>query len=161
MTSARIIVAVALVLGVSACTEHATPALPSVRPNPNPSPSQTRAQGREGSLQPDDPNDPLLIGYCSAQDRIVTLEGRLLSEHLSLEATLADMREAQRNALAAMEMFRRAGEPKLARLTSRWAESFEDVRAALIRGERPFDALKPAIAALGDIEKVFTCELDG
>jgi hypothetical protein len=102
-----------------------------------------------------------LIGYCSTQDRIVTLEGRLLSEHLPLATALADMREAQRNALSAEEMFRRAGDPELARLTSRWAESFEDVRAGLARGERPFDALRPAIAALGDVERAFTCELDG
>jgi len=158
MTYARIIVAAALV-GVSACTERATPALPNVLPSP--SPALTQGGGKAGSLQSDDPNNPLLIGYCSAQDRIVTLEGRLLSEHLPLETALAVMREAQGNALSAEDMFRGAGEPELARLTSRWAASFEDVRARLTRGERPFDALRPAIAALADIEKVLTCELDG
>jgi hypothetical protein len=114
-----------------------------------------------GSLQPDNPNDPLLVGYCSAQDRIVTLEGQLLSDDLPLGIALAKMREAQRAARSAQEMFRGAGELRLSHLTSRWARSFDEVRARLEEGERPFDALRPAIAALGNIEETFTCELDG
>lgn len=139
----------------------------SVAPTPRP-PSPTVASGSKsmpapgvGPLQPDNPNDPLLVGYCSAQDRIVTLEGQLLSDDLPLSVALAKMRVAQRAARSAQGMFRGAGEQRLAHLTSRWARSFDEVRARLGNGDQPFDALRPAIAALGNIEEIFTCELDG
>ena len=150
--------ALALASAIASCQTGATP--DPTPPTVAPDHGVASAPG-ETPLQPDDPNDPLLVGYCTAQDRVITLEGQVLSGDLPLEPSLAKMREAQRAARVAEEMFRRSGEQRLALLAFRWARSFDEVRARLARGERPFDALRPAIAALGNIEKVFTCELDG
>ena len=109
----------------------------------------------------EDPNNPLLIVYCSMQDRIVTLEGQLLSKELPLGSQLARMRRAQGYAQVAADSFGNAGRDHLARLTQRWADSFVIVRQRLEAGQREIDALTPAIEALGAIEPVFTCELDG
>lgn len=147
---------IGLALAVFSCQAGVTPRLQTAGPGRSPTPAKSVAY-----LPLGDPNDPLLIAYCSAQDRVITLEGQLLSNDLPLSVALAKMRVAQRAARSAQEVFRGAGELRLAHLTSRWARSFDEVRARLGQGERPFDALRPAIAALGNIEATFTCELDG
>jgi len=125
-----------------------------------PTPSSSAQSGYH--LPPDeDPNNPLLIAYCSMQDRIVTLEGQLLSKQLPLVDQLARMRRAQAYAQVAADSFKDAGREHLARLSQRWADSFIIVRQRLEQGQREIDALTPAIEALGAIEPVFTCELDG
>jgi hypothetical protein len=111
------------------------------------------------SLQ--DPADPIVIAYCSVQDRVITLEGRLLTDPPPLDSALSDMRRAQRAAGLSVEVFRNAGKPELARLAQRWTDSFDAVQAHLRRGERPIDALEPAIRTLGALERRFSCELDG
>jgi hypothetical protein len=102
-----------------------------------------------------------VIAYCSVQDRVITLEGRLLTDPPSTPSAIASMRRAQRAAGLTVPVFERADEPGLARLAQRWTDSFDNVITRLDRGMRPIDALRPAISALGALERRFSCELDG
>lgn len=147
-----------LVLGLAAC-DAGTPG-ERTSSSPTMSPSAAVPSG----YQPpplENPNNPLLIVYCSMQDRVVTLEGQLLSNDIALKGQLIRMRKAQRYAQIAADSFGDAGKEHLTRLTQRWADSFVLVRRRLEQGQREIDALTPAIEALGAIEPVFTCELDG
>lgn len=144
-----------LVLSLGAC-EASQPGADSPLPSPSPSPS---FDYRPPPLE--DPTDPLLIAYCSMQDRVVTLEGQLLSERIPLAGQLVRMRKAQKAAQLAADAFEKAGKETLSRLMQAWADSFIKVRGRLARGQREIDALRPAIGALGRIEPVFSCELDG
>lgn len=148
------LLALVVVLGLGGC--EAGRSAGGSQPSPSQSPSfDYHPPPRE------DPTDPLLIAYCSMQDRVVTLEGQLLSERIPLAGQLVRMRRAQRAAQLATDAFAEAGKEKLAGLMQAWADSFVDVRARLTRGQREIDALRPAIGALGRIEPVFSCELDG
>lgn len=158
MTGLRLAVSLLLTLFLAACGAGGdnSASVEAVSPTPSsPAPSGYQPPPDE------DPNNPLLIVYCSMQDRIVTLEGQLLSKDLPLKSQLARMRRAQDYAQVAADSFADAGREHLARLTQRWADSFVIVRQRLEGGQREIDALAPAIEALGAIEPVFTCELDG
>jgi len=122
--------------------------------SPSPTPEDYRPPPGEN------PANPLLINYCAGQDAVVTLEGQLLSRHIPVPAMAARMHEAQRVATRQARMFAAAGRERLAHLARAWATSFRRVRVRLHRGMRPIDALRPAIGALGDLESVFTCDLD-
>ena len=109
----------------------------------------------------EDPTDPVLIAYCSAQDRVVALEGRLLTDPPSTAEAVRAMRKAQRAAALTIPVFGRADERTLERLAQDWTNSFDEVIARLEHGQRPINALRPAISTLGAIERRFSCELDG
>lgn len=170
--SVHILLAVSLALGVSGCRgDSARTAGRSARPiasratdptpDPTPGSKPTPANPKADSPLLEDSNNPVLIAYCAVQDKIVTLEGQLISGPLPTASRMAKMRQAQRLAGSSEAMFRSAGVGRVARLASAWSDSFATVRTKLARGERPFDALRPAIVALARIEKVFTCQLDG
>jgi len=129
-------------------------AAPPSPPSPSPTPEDYRPPPGEN------PANPLLINYCAGQDAVVTLEGQLLSRHLSVPGMAARMHEAQRVAAGQARIFNAAGRERLSRLARAWATSFRLVRALLHRGVRPIDALRPAIGALGKLEVAFTCDLD-
>lgn len=162
-------VALVLVVALASCSSGAS--------TPNATPSQTPSTGAgaasDRALPTDsptprtdfppleDPNDPVLIAYCSAQDRVVTLEGRLLSQHLSEARSVRALRGAQRAAGLTVGVFRRAHEAELERLAQRWTDAFDSAVARIRTGRAPIDAMTPAIRALGAIERRFSCELDG
>ena len=109
----------------------------------------------------EDPTNPVLIAYCSAQDRVVMLQGGILAHMGSVEDAVRKMRQAKRAALLAVPVFEQDGKKVLAKLAQRWGDSFDLVIARLERGTEVIVALKPSISALGKIERRFSCELDG
>lgn len=146
----RVLLTVALI-GLTACTSGESVAPDAGRTSSTPTTFPT--------LQ--DPGDPLLTTYCAAQDKVVALEGQLLSKHLPVAAMVQRMRQAQQLADEQIQTFHRYGAPALVSLARRWKASFGQVIGQLEKGARPVDALRPAIQALGDLERAFSCEIDG
>jgi hypothetical protein len=156
--TARVAAAVAIAILVAGSLTGCSPSPTAERSVP-PAPTTGSPSGRLPVLQ--DPADPMLVVYCSMQDRIVRLEGTLLSDPLATAIQVARMRQAQRAANLAVANFHRYHRADLERLAAVWAASFTAVRTRLVRGQREIDALRPAIRALGALERVYSCELDG
>ena len=160
-----VFVAVAALVALGACSPVDGSAEPSGTPKPSSAPEwslPTDPPSPAPTFPPlEDPTDPVVIAYCSVQDKVITLEGRLLTDPPPTDVAVASMRRAQRAAALSVPVFQRSDQPGIARLAQRWADSFDLVIARLEQGMRPIDALRPAISALGAIERRFSCELDG
>lgn len=122
-----------------------------------------------GSLAPSPPGvgigadqyvDPVVVSFCIAQERIIGVEAKIITERFGSQGTQQAFRRAARMAERQVPILIEGDRPQAARAVKRWEAALRKGALLTSRGLEGYEALKPAIAALNEVNDQLSCELD-